>query len=232
MAVQVPLKLTKSERLPGKNFRLLAGKPLCFWALEQAMYAADERGWHVFVDSEDRKAHDIACESLPGRNLRYHQRHPAFAEDWANGNDLLNQFFVHHPDFDVYVQLFVTAPLLNVVTMKRVVDAVGKTMRHSGPVGEVEVLHDSAFTATRLGAFVWANGSPVTYDPRRIDGIPRTQDMDTIRETTGIYAVSRDVARTGCRVGRTPYALLVEPHEAIDIDTQADWDAAERIMAP
>ncbi len=91
--------------------------------------------------------------------------------------------------------------------------------------------HDSVLLATEETGFLWYRGAPVNYDPGRPDGLPRSQDVRYVKETTGLYAVTREVVlRQGCRVGRNPLFHLVPRLEALDIDTLEDLHIAERLF--
>jgi CMP-N-acetylneuraminic acid synthetase len=217
IAIQIPVKARSSERCPGKNFRELGGEKLWTRALAKALRVADEvKGVatvDVYVDSEEPLL-------LDGPSAKQHLRHPAYAANWANGNHLLNQFIVHHPEYDWYGQLFVTAPFLRVQT---IVDVI-----RCGLAGQ----HPSVFTAATRAEMLWAGDEPVTSDPYRMDGEMRTQSMQVFRQTHGFYLTRGDVAReTGCRIGRGGRMRIVNEVEAFDIDTEEDFAQAERMLA-
>lgn len=231
IAIQVPVKWRQSERCAGKNFRELGGVPLCVRKLNQ-LYGAPEN-WDVFVDTENVEKFDTwfsRYHDQPGYHRcvnAYHERHPAYAENWCNGIQLLNQFVVHHPGYDWYCQAFVTAPFLRVETMVQMVNTVIESQSLVSSVSPAP--YDSALTVAKLPQMVWHDGEPVNHDPRRMNGEMRTQDMRTHAVTHGFYVVRGDVAReTGCRTGKNPLLWEVSGAEAMDIDTDEDFVAAER----
>lgn len=225
IAIQVPVKARQSERCAGKNFRELEGVPLASRKLIELMVKAPD-DWDIWVDTEDFNAiSDVLNKHialhLDSKMLQVHDRHPAYAEDWCNGMQLLNQFVTHHPDYDWYGQAFVTAPFLSVETMVKMAEAL------------IDVSScDSALTVYPQRDMVWHDGKPVNHDPRRLDGEVRTQDMATVRATHGFYLVRGDVARrTGCRTGGNPLLWEVSEREAFDIDTEEDFARAEEMLA-
>ena len=203
-----------SERVAGKNFRTIAGRPLFAWLLTELL--ALPFAPHIFVDSEDPDTFDRVRRVFP-MGIRFHQRDPWYASNNANGNHLLNQFAVAHPDYDWYLQAFVTAPLLKAATITRAVETATSSSAH-----------DSFFTATRETGFFWYRGVPVNQALGKLDGMPRTQDAQLVKETTGLYGITRAaLLRTGCRIGTNPLVVETSRLEALDIDTPEDFAFAE-----
>jgi N-acylneuraminate cytidylyltransferase len=148
-----------------------------------------------------------------------HLNPPQMAENGINGNHLLHAFAFAHPGYDIYLQAFVTAPTLT-----------GPLIRHA----LAEFLcsdKDSFATATVKTGFFWYQGKPVnqSFTPA---GLPRTQDAQLVQETTGLYGIRREpLLRTGCRITADPLFVMVPAEAAIDIDTDADWLAAEKVLS-
>jgi CMP-N-acetylneuraminic acid synthetase len=218
IVVQVPLKFRSSERIPNKNFHPFHGRPLSHWVLSEL--AAECPGdWDLFIDSEREEVLENLSVTHRSR-FAFHRRPDWYASNEANGNHLLQQFVAAHPDYDYYVQVYVTAVLLKGSTVVRALDAL---RRSDG--------HDSVLLASRETGFIWFNGAPVNYEPRVPAGLRRSQDICYLKETTGLYAVTRHVAlSTGCRVGHAPLFFLVPKIEALDIDTVEDLQIAERLF--
>jgi CMP-N-acetylneuraminic acid synthetase len=205
----VPVKAT-SRRVPGKNLRPFAGLPLFEHFLARCVPDGVFDARYVDTDSP--------AVAATARRLGWAvlERAPHLAADDANGNDLL----VHHAeqvDADVYVQLFVTAPLLR-----------PDTIRESCRVLATEPDPDSVFTATEIHSWFWFRDKPVNYDPRQL---PRSQDAEPVlRETTGLYAIRRSALQeTRCRIGSHPHPLLVNWVEGVDVDDEIDFQAAEAL---
>ena len=81
--------------MPNKNFRDLQGKPLCHWLLDELVELPST--YDIFIDSEDASVFSQLQEDRYGR-FDHHQRNDWFASDEANGNHLLHQFALAHPD--------------------------------------------------------------------------------------------------------------------------------------
>ena len=99
----IPIK-AKSERVPGKNLRILNGKPLFTCILEHVKEAGVFHD--VFVDTNSPEV----AEFMQSIGFHVIERKPELAENTANGNDLLVYHFEKFPNYDYYFQLFATAP--------------------------------------------------------------------------------------------------------------------------
>ncbi len=206
----IPIK-ANSERIPGKNFRILNGKKLYQYICENVKKANCFDDVYVDTNSEEIAAY--------ARDFGYGviDRKPELAKNTANGNDLLVYHATLHPEYEFYFQLFATAPYLQPSSIKACFDKLAFTEEY-----------DSCFTAVFSHSFYWFNGLPVNYRP---DILPRSQDMvPVVEETTGLYGIRRDsLQRFKCRIGKRPYVYQVSKFEAVDINTEEDLQIAEYI---
>lgn len=206
----IPIK-ANSERVPGKNFRVLNGKKLYEYICEHVKEAAvfDD----VYIDTNSEEIAAYAQE----QGFQVIERKPELARNTANGNDLLVYHYQNHPQYDYYFQLFATAPYLQPETIKICFDKLITSEEY-----------DSCFTATENHGFYWLAENPINYRPGIL---PRSQDMlAVVEETTGLYGICRDsLDRYRCRIGRKPYIHTVSKFEAVDINTEEDLKVAEYI---
>ena len=221
LAIQIPIKYKSSTRVPNKNFRDLNGKPLCYWLLDRIVTELPE-SWDIFIDSEDPSVFENLSSSHKKR-FRFFQRESWFAGDAANGNHLINQFAIYNPDYEVYAQLYVTAVALTARTIYESLTAFF----------ENRDCYDSMFLATEETGWFWYKGQSLNYCHDKANGLPRSQDATVLKETTGLYAISRDaVFRTACRIGQIPLIYNISKAEALDIDTMEDFREAEKLLTP
>lgn len=206
----IPVK-AKSERVPGKNLKVLNG-----WRLFQHIFH-HVKETDVFDDVYvDTDSDEVAGEA---EKMGFHviARLPALAENTVNGNDLLLHHLYLHPEYDFYFQVFATAPFLQ-----------SETIRFCYKKLTEEGIYDSCFTATENHGFFWMAGNPVNYRPGIL---PRSQDMmPVLEETTGLYGITRKSAeKYHCRIGARPYIHIVSKFEAVDINTMEDFQLAEYV---
>lgn len=206
----IPIK-ANSERVPGKNLRILNGKKLYQYISEHVKEADvfDD----VYIDTNSQEVAEYA-ESMGFHAM---ERKPELALNTANGNDLLMYHYKVLPGYDYYFQLFATAPYLKASSIKACYDRLVSTEEY-----------DSCFTATENHSFYWFGGTPVNYRPGIL---PRSQDMPpVIEETTGLYGISNEaLEHYHCRIGKKPYIHYVSKFEAVDINTEEDFKIAEYV---
>lgn len=204
----IPIK-ENSERVPGKNLRVLNGKKLYRHIFEHVKEAAvfDE----IFVDTNS----DEVARFADGMGFGVIERKPELLKRDANGNDLLTYHYSLYPDFDCYFQLFATAPFLQPKSIRSCYEQF---------ISNAE--YDSCFTAVKNYSFYWFRGIPMNYRP---EILPRSQDMEpVVEETTGLYGINaKSLKRYHSRIGIKPLIYFVNRFEAVDINTEDDFKVAE-----
>jgi len=211
IACFIPVKAF-SERVKGKNFREIGGKPLYQIIIQKAL-AADCFD-DVYVDTNSSEISEFT-ESVGAIPI---EREPGLAENTANGNDLLVHQQDLFPSYDMYFQLFATAPLMKVETIQACVQSLLST-----------TTHDSVFTAIHHQGFFWWNEQPVNYQP---NVLPRSQDLvPVMEETTGLYGIfGKTLSRYKSRIGARPLIRYVAKTEAIDLNNEDDFHYANWLV--
>jgi CMP-N-acetylneuraminic acid synthetase len=208
-----------SQRVKGKNFRPLHGKPLFRWILDSllAIEAIDE----VIINTDAR--HILAENGLVDSDrVTIRDRKPELCGDLVSMNLILADD-IAHVDADTFVMTHTTNPMLSAATIGAALDAY----REKADRGEA----DSLFTVNRIQTrFYRADCSPVNHDP---DNLIQTQDLEPwFEENSCLYVFSRDsFARTKARIGKTPMMYETPGLESVDIDTPDDWDLACAVAA-
>lgn len=204
----MPIKLV-NERCPGKNIRLLGGKPLLRYELDSLLQTGlcDE----IYVYCSD----DAVVNYLPD-SVIYLKRPKELDSPTSNFSQIFESF-MGVVNADIYVYAHATAPYIKTETIQQCIDMV-----RSGK-------YDSAFCAEKLQDYLWKNGEPINFDATCV---PRTQDLEPIyKETSGVYVFKKYVfEKFHRRVGITPFIKEVTLKEAIDIDTQEDFRIAEMFV--
>ena len=199
----IPIK-QNSERVPGKNFRFIAGKPLYLYLLDNLKYCNFD---DIYVDSDS----DEIREYCSSNGYNFLQRKPELALNTANGNDLLN-YHRQLIDSDLYFQLFVTSPLLKVETINKCIELLSTNNDK-----------DSIMTVKSFFSWYWYDGKPINYDPCVL---PRSQDAKpVVMETTGLYGIKKqslDIRKA--RIGFDPIFHEVSDFESIDLDNETDFE--------
>ena len=206
----IPFK-RDSQRVPRKNFRDFLGRPLYQHIITAARESAAFTQIYINTDSDEIKDY---ANSL---GLGVIDRPPELNADTINGNDLLTYDATQVAEGDLLFQLFGTAPLLSAQTIAACVTEL-----------TTEADYDSILTATEETGWFWWQGLPVNFMPH---AFPRSQDAKhLIKESTGLYGITRAAwQQYRQRIGARPYLHLIEPIEAVDLDTEFDFRQAEAL---
>lgn len=204
----MPIKL-HNERCPGKNTRILGGKPLLAYELETLESTGLCGDINVFCSSED------VIPFIP-KGVNFLKR-PEFLDLPTSNFTQLAEEFIKMRDADIYILLHATAPFITANTMKECIEAVTS--------GE----YDSAFCARKIQTFLWQNNRPLNFDA---SNLPRTQDLTPIyEETSGIYVFKKEVfTHLKRRIGEKPFIKVVSMKESVDIDEEKDFSIAESVL--
>tara|TARA_Y100000588_G_C14186660_1_gene896144 strand:+ start:966 stop:1670 length:705 start_codon:yes stop_codon:yes gene_type:complete len=207
-AAFIPIK-SNSERVKGKNFVELCGRKLYEHIILNVKKANCFDS--IYVDTHSLEVKDF-CDKKGG--IFIIEREPRLASNSANGNDLLNYHGKKFPAYDLYFQLFATAPFLKPQTIADCVHKLSTTNNF-----------DSILTVVEEFGWYWVNGVPVNYRP---GVLPRSQDaVPVLKETTGLYGVTKEALnKYRCRIGAKPFFNKVTKVEAIDLDTAEDFKFA------
>lgn len=209
IAAIMPIK-TNNERLPGKNTRILGGKPLLQYTLEALKKAG--LGGSIYVYCSDDSIKDYLLDGCI-----FLKRPETLDLPTSNFSQIFEQF-MKTVDADLYVYAHATAPFVSVETITECIDKVMS--------GE----YDSAFCASRIQDYLWADGKPLNFDA---ENLPRSQDLKVVyRETSGVYVLRKDVfINLHRRIGLYPYVKEVTPKEAVDINNLEDFQLAEALLS-
>ena len=211
IAAIVPMRHS-SERVPGKNYRDFAGKPL-FHRVLDSLLACDAIG-EVVIDTDSPTILEDAAKNYPSVTLLERPEHLRAGEIPMN-DVLLNT--LHQVEADFYLQTHSTNPLLSAASVKNAVTLFLKNYP----------IYDSLFSVTRLQTRLWDPLSrAVNHNPNIL---LRTQDLPPIyEENSCLYIFSKEILqRKHNRIGDRPYMLEIPAEEAQDIDVELDFRVAE-----
>ena len=215
-----------SKGVPGKNIRLLSGRPLIAWAISQAR--AVGRIGRVIVSTDSEQIATAAREA--GAEIPF-LRPTELALDnspewlvWRHALDYLKNTDSVYPDALVVVPA--TAPLRAVEDIERCLDVFEKgeadvvitvTDAHRNPYfNMVKVLADGSVgvVISSENQFVRRQDTPVVYDMTTVAYVARPEFVMT---QNGVFA------------GRVRH-VHVPVERALDIDTPLDFRIAECLM--
>lgn len=214
----LPMK-ANSQRVAGKNFKKINGKPLFRWVLDTLLEVEELDEVVINTDARDILAENGLTER---GKVRIRDRHPDLCGDTVSMNLILADD-IAAVKAETYVMTHTTNPLLSAPTIR---DAL---VQYREEVSKGSA--DSLFTVSKVQTRLYrADGSPINHDP---DILLQTQDLEPLfEENSNLYVFSGEsFAATDARIGRQPIMYLMDKFEAVDIDTPADWSLAECLLA-
>ncbi len=215
-----------SKGLPGKNVRLLAGKPLIAWSIEHAL--AVDRISRVIVSTDSEEIALIARKF--GAQVPF-VRPPELARDdspewlvWRHALNFLQKVDGIHPNALVVVPA--TAPLRIPVDIENCLDEFEKGD------GDIVITITDAHRSPYFNMVKRRPDNTVELVMPPEATIAQRQDAPTVYDMTTVGYVVRPqfvVSHNSLFEGRVR-AVHVPPERAIDIDTLLDFQIAECLL--
>jgi CMP-N-acetylneuraminic acid synthetase len=204
-----------SQRVPGKNYRPLAGKPL-FHHIIETLLAVPEIG-EVAVDTDSEPVMEGLRRHFPQIRIIHRPEHLR-ADDVPMNNILLHDTTQVKADY--YLQTHSTNPLLKAGTISRAVQGFLEKYPQ----------YDSLFSVTPLRARLYdRDGRPINHNPLELI---QTQDLPPIyEENSCLYIFTREnLVKRHHRIGAHPLLFEIDAAEAWDIDEELDFEITEFLM--
>jgi CMP-N-acetylneuraminic acid synthetase len=215
LAALVPMR-HHSQRVPGKNYRPLAGKPLFHHILE-TLLAVPEIDV-VVVDTDSDPVMDGVRRFFPTVRLIPRPEHLR-ADDVPMNDILLHDTAQVQADF--YLQTHSTNPLLKSSTISRAIQNLFTNYPK----------HDSLFSVTRLQTRLYdKDGHAINHNPLELI---QTQDLPPVyEENSCLYIFTREnLVRKRHRIGDSPLMFDIPADEAWDIDEELDFAICDFLAA-
>ena len=204
-----------SQRVPGKNYRLLAGKPL-FHHIVETLLAVPEIT-EILVDTDSEPVMDGLRQHFP--QIRVLPRPEHLRADDVPMNDILI-YDTAQVQADFYLQTHSTNPLLKPQTISRAI----QSLMTNYPA------YDSLFSVTRLQTRLYfGDGRAINHDPKVLI---QTQDLPPVyEENSCLYIFTREnLLRRHHRIGETPLMFAIDSDEAWDIDEELDFAITDFLL--
>jgi CMP-N-acetylneuraminic acid synthetase len=214
IAALVPIR-HHSQRVPGKNYRILDGRPL-FHHIIESLLACPEID-QVVVDTNSPPVLEGLRESFPKVQILERPEH--LSGDRVPMNEIL-AYDTSQVEADFYLQTHTTNPLLTSHTISRAI----------GEFSERYPAYDSLFSVTRMQTRLWDQlGRAINHNPAVL---LQTQDLPPVyEENSCLYLFSRQtLIASRNRLGQRPWMFEIEASEAWDIDEEIDFDMVEFLI--
>lgn len=203
-----------SKGIPRKNLRSLAGRPLIYYSIMNALssrYKLD-----IYVSSEDEEILSIS-EKFGAKVLMRdaHDAEDAVTLDPVIFSALKNVEKIENKKYDLVVTLQPTSPLVTANSLDKAIFQLINTPETDTIISAVNDTH-----------LTWKLENE-GYKPNYAKRVNR-QELTPIFKETGGFLITRatNVTKQN-RIGEKVDLFILSDREAIDIDTYADWGLCE-----
>ena len=210
-----------SKRIPRKNVRIMCGKPLISYSIENAKALREEM--HLDVDVAVSTDDEELGGIVKKRGVEVIERPAELATD----NVTLDPVIFHAVNcmeakkgikYDVVITMQATSPTLKMTTIR---DAILYFENHD---------FDTVLSATNKPHLSWgvnASGEYVKNYEKRLNS---QQLPPNYLETGGFLITRRECVTESGRIGEKVSIFEIPEDEAVDIDTYSDWVLCENIL--
>lgn len=214
-----------SKSIPKKNIKLLGGKPLIVWSIESSL----KLGLRTIVSTDDEEIKKIAEEN--GAEVMYITPEEAKAkhihqDDSSMFEVLKNEVPKIDPNPDIILLLQPTSPLRKKTHIKTAISYLTENLDKYDSLISVEKVPEkynpSQVIINTAGGKKMATGVPISKR------LTRRQDfLEAWTPTGSIYLFKASNLEQGNFYGKEVSLLETEPQ--ININSQADWEKAEKL---
>lgn len=204
-----------SKRLPGKNIKLLNGKPLIAYTIESALMCSSIE--QVIVSTDDPEILSISKQfGADSPNLR-----PDYlSHDNSSSNDVIKYTInvvneVYGKNYENCVLLQPTSPFRS---CENIDDAVS-LFRQNNALAVISICKENH----PIKWHKYLNNSGI------LESINFEEKL-TYYPNGSIYVLSKEVINNNNYYTDKTFGYLMDKYHSVDIDTQDDWDYAEYLM--
>lgn len=221
----IPIK-HHSSRVPGKNYRLINGKPL-YWYIIQTLLNTHEIS-QIVIDTDSPVIIDgipkhFGTEMNQKKVIVYGRPESLQGDDVSTNKLLINVIKELNLNSDHYIHTHTTNPLLSSHTISSCIHQ----FINEGIPNE----YDSLFTVKQYHTrFYKRDGTPINHDPENL--IP-TQELDPyFEENSCLYIAPKEtILKYGRRIGNKPMLYVMSDIESTDIDWEQDFTLAQILLS-
>ncbi|MCR4923827.1 MAG: UDP-2,4-diacetamido-2,4,6-trideoxy-beta-L-altropyranose hydrolase [Lachnospiraceae bacterium] len=207
-----------SKRIPRKNVRIMCGKPLIVYSIENAKALKEHMDVDVAVSTDDEELGSIVKK----RGVEVINRPAELAADNVTLDPVIYHALLYmeeknHKRYDTVITMQATSPTLK----KETVESAIKFFESSG--------YDTIISAMNKPHLSWGmkDGKIVKNYEKRLN----SQELPpNYTETGGFLITKRECVSKEGRIGNNVNIFEISEDEAVDIDTYSDWVLSENIL--
>ncbi|NLG02370.1 MAG: acylneuraminate cytidylyltransferase [Clostridia bacterium] len=207
-----------SKRIPRKNVRLMCGRPLICYAIENARGLQDKLDLDIAVSTDDEELGGIVAKM----GVTVIARPKELATDRVTLDPVINHALLYmeaqkQVRYDIVITMQATSPTLKAETLEKAILFFEQSE------------FDTILSATNQPHLSWKEVDGVitkNYEKRL-----NSQELPkNYVETGGFFITKRSCVSDAGRIGERVNIFEIPSDESVDIDTEADWIVAESIL--
>lgn len=213
-----------SKSIPKKNIKEIAGKPLCFWVINECVIS--ELFDKVYISTEDNDiAALIQSHYYPLTDKVIIINRPKdLATDTATTESVMLHF-AELIDFDVVFTIQVTSPLTTTDDFKSALFDFALRGYDSMFTG---VLMDKRFVWEYRGMF---DVTPLNYTPSKRPMRQEMTEFPKIIENGAFYITKQNaLLKSKCRLSGKIGCYMMENQHLFELDEPEDWKLIEQLL--
>ncbi|MCR5106628.1 MAG: UDP-2,4-diacetamido-2,4,6-trideoxy-beta-L-altropyranose hydrolase [Lachnospiraceae bacterium] len=207
-----------SKRIPRKNVRIMCGKPLICYSIENARALSEGMDVDVAVSTDDEELENIVKK----RGVKVIERPAELAGDSVTLDPVIYHALLYMEkekgiSYDTVITMQATSP-----TLKK--ETIEKAIRYFETSG-----YDTVISAMNKPHLSWGikDGKIVKNYEKRLN----SQELPpNYTETGGFMITKRECVTKEGRIGKNVNIFEIPEDEAVDIDTYSDWVLCENIL--
>lgn len=207
-----------SKGIPRKNMRLMNGKPLIRYAIDNALACNDITDVVVTSDSEEVRSYASGIEGVVVLDRSSELAQDAVTLDPVIYDATVRMEALRGHSYDAVVTLQATSPLLTPQTL-------------SGAMRQFEKEDiDSLISVVNAPHLTWRESSDGGVEPNYKKRLNRQQLPANYLETGAFFIARRSYVTSSSRLGEKISVYEVPEVEATDIDSPSDWVVCESLL--
>ena len=213
-----------SKRLPGKNIKLLAGKPLLLHTLDAVL---GHNAISKIVFTTDSDEYISLVEKEYGARVQIEKRPSSYAQDTTKVHDEIFRLAQNSIiDTEWFMLCLPTAPLRNYQTVEKALKFWEKEKTGIFSASEYNFPVQFAFDILPDGSW-----EPTNENSPMLTGETRSQDIQKrYRPNGAIYVNKTKSLQTNKTFYIDAKPFLISDRESTDVDTETDFLVAEQLI--
>ncbi|MCR5651460.1 MAG: UDP-2,4-diacetamido-2,4,6-trideoxy-beta-L-altropyranose hydrolase [Lachnospiraceae bacterium] len=207
-----------SKRIPRKNVRIMNGKPLILYSIENAESLKNAFGADIVVSTDDEELMGI----VRNHGVEVIEREGKLAGDKVTLDPVIYDALIKKEksagkSYDIVITMQATSPTLKKETLK---DALEEFQKEG---------YDTMISCVNKPHLSWtkSDGKIIKNYEKRLN----SQELPCNFLETGAFLITkRECVTEKSRIGENITVYETSAQEAVDIDTEEDWIAAESIL--